>query len=422
VKFELRPRLAQLQLSSSVGSGKLLLDDVEALELHGGAARKDGLALGAHTVKIYDRDRPIFAFAFQVEPNQKPMLITPLSMQPVPGAVVASLGGSARIYATRGLRVAPAKAQAPAPPLAPVPPLGVEIPGSPGEPARFVLETGKDGSAAPQAVDGSAVPTLAVQLAGSSEVNALAGKAQGRRALLTIAGAPPETLVFQNQVQIGSVGGDGTFSKEIEPGSYSWEWRKAGFEARKEARSVKAGESLRLDGALMPSPGSVVLKVLPPPARFFKSGGSWQQITEGGAQDAGRSGWWIHPGGGFSSLRASNGSFSIDFFKKRALRAKKINVLADFSDSRNFIVYELDGHDLTARRIAAGKTVVEQKQPHGMEDNSSFHLVFEMSPEAIIVKNRSGAVLSSIERRDPRGPLLIQNDNPLNISEGESLK
>jgi hypothetical protein len=422
VKFELRPRLAQLQISSSVGSGKLLLDDVESLELHSGRARKEALALGAHTVKIYDRDRPIFAFAFQVEPNQKPMLITPLSTQPVAGAVVASLGGSARIYATRGLRVAPAKAQVPALPPVSVPPLGLEISGTPGDPARFMLETGKDGSAAPQAVDGSAVPTLAVQLADSSEVTALDGKAPVRRALLTIAGAPPETLVFQNQVQIGSVAADGTFSKEIEPGSYSWEWRKAGFEARKEARSVKAGESLRLDGTLTPSPGNLALKELAPPARFFKSGGSWQQISDGGAQDAGRSGWWIHPGGGFSSLRSSSGSFSIDFLKKKAFRTKKINVLADFTDSHNFIVYELDGHNLTAKRIAAGKTVVEQKQPHGMEDNSSLHLVFEMSAETIIVKNRSGAVLSSIERRDPRGPLLIQNDNPLNISEGGSLR
>ena len=301
--------------------------------------------------------------------------------------------------------------------------------------------------------------------------------AQTRRALLTIAGAPPETLVFQNQVRIGTIGPDGSFSKEVEPGAYTWEWRKAGFESRKESRSIAAGESLLLDGALTPSTGSLVLKVtpenarilahrdaegntivlpnnspvqlaggsyrvtaeapdyngktetvfiaggkplnltwelarsaiVPPPARFFKNGDSWQQTSEGG-------GWWIRPGGGYSSLRASTGSFNIDFLKQKGIRTKKISILADCPDSGNCIVYSLDGHNLVSKRIAAGKTITEEKHPHGMDDNSSFHLVFEMSPDVIVVKNRSGTVLSTMERRNSLGTLMIQNDNPLNIN------
>jgi hypothetical protein len=297
-----------------------------------------------------------------------------------------------------------------------------------------------------------------------------------RRALLTIAGAPPETLVFQNQVRIGTVGPEGSFSKEIDPGAYTWEWRKAGFEPRKESRTVTAGESLLLDGALTPSTGSLVVKVvpenarvsarrdsdgntivlpnnspvqlpagsyrvtaeapqytgkaetvliaggkplsvtwelakipvIPQPARFFVNGDSWRQFSDG-------AGWWIHPGAGYSSLRSSTGSFSIDFLKQKAIRTKKISMLADCPDSDNCIVYSLDGHNLISKRIASGKTVVEEKQAHGMDDNSSFHLVFEMSPDAIVVKNRSGAVLSRMERRESLGTLMIQNDNPLNI-------
>jgi len=39
-----------------------------------------------------------------------------------------------------------------------------------------------------------------------------------------------------------------------------------------------------------------------------------------------------------------------------------------------------------------------------------------MSPDAIVVKNSAGTVLSSVERRNPRGKLAIQDDNPLKIN------
>ena len=107
VKFDLQPMLSRLRVSSSIESGKLLLDEVEPLDLRSGAANKDALAPGPHTVKIYDRGRLAFAFAFRVESHQKPLLITPLLTQPVAGAVVSSLAGSATIYTTRGLRAAP---------------------------------------------------------------------------------------------------------------------------------------------------------------------------------------------------------------------------------------------------------------------------------------------------------------------------
>jgi hypothetical protein len=294
-------------------------------------------------------------------------------------------------------------------------------------------------------------------------------------ALLTIAGAPPEAAVFQNQVRIGTVGPDGLFSKEIEPGSYAWELRKTGFEPRNVARAVKAGDTVRLDGALTPSNGSLVIKVapetarifarrdadgspvvlpnnspvalaggsyrvtaeaadymertetvliaagkpltlawelekrpvVPAPVRFFENGSSWKPSSEGG-------GWWIQPALGYSALRSSTGSFSIDLLRKKG--TKKIVIMADCRDVNNCDIFTLDGHNLTSKILAGGKTLLESKQPHGMDQNSSFHLLFEMSPDAIVIKNRAGTVLASVERRDFRGKLLIQNDIPLNIN------
>jgi len=555
VKFELRRALAHLRLNSPIANGRLVLDELETLTLQAGSVSKEDLPLGPHTVRVYDKRREIFSFAFEARPNQLPVLITPLATQPVAGAVIASLGGAAKLYTTAGLRAS--AVQIPGQTLQAVPPMGLDLAGSPEKPARFLLE-GSKGASQQQSADSSLFPVLTIKLAGVSEPASLAltsnvancvisvdgkplkdpmtGTARSipldpgvhpirlscpgyrdleqiatikegdagpykldfamtaiplppRRAMFTLTGALPDTAVLQNQVRIGTVGADGVFNKEIDPGSYTFEWRKPGFEPRREARVVKAGESLRLDGALTPSTGSLAVKVIPDgarivarregdsssisvlnntplplaggsyrvtaeaagyrerseivqvangkllslawdlernavvpaaaattapaalaPMRIFENGESWQPSSEG-------SGWWVHSGSGYSSLRASTGTFSFDFLKKKAgARNKKINILADCGDHDNCIVYALDGHNLTSKVIAGGQTIQDEKKAHGMDSNSSYRLLFEMSPNAIVVKNRAGVILSSVERTNPRGKLAVQDDNPLNIN------
>ena len=540
VPFELRPMLPQLRVNSSITSGKLVIDGTESVDLQGGNASKDELALGSHTVRIFDHGRSVFAFGFQVEANQKPILTTPLLAEPLAGAVIASLAGSARIYSTRGLRASPAM------PLALVPPLGLELTGSSDKPARFLLDTGSGDRPLSELADSSGSPTVTVQLAGapartfmltvtsnvadckiSVDGEILRGSLGGltrsfpisagthpvalmcpgyqdaqqtalirpddsegigkldfvmkpvvvqpRWAQLNITGAPPDSAVFQNQIRIGTVGQDGTFNKEVEPGAYTWEWRKPGFEPRNAARTVKAGDAVRLDGALTPSNGSLTLKVVPDsariiarrdaegsplvlpnnapvslaagsyritadaadynahsenilvaagkplglnwelekravvpaPVRFFQNGDEWKPSAEGG-------GWWVHAGAGYSAMRSTTGTFSIDFLRKKG--TKKIVIMADCKDVENCVIFTLDAHNLTSKVLLGGKTLLDNKQPHGMDDNSSFHLLFELSPDAMLVKNRAGNVLANIERRDFRGKLLIQNDIPLNIN------
>ena len=545
VQFELRPILPQIRLSSSIGRGRLVLDQAESLNLQAGVASKEDLALGPHTVKVYDGRRLVFSFTFEAKANSLPVLLTPLGNQPVAGAVVASLAGAAKVYTTAGLRAGVAL-----PAVAAVSPIGLTVNGSATNPAHFLLDTGKGRGPQEQSVDPSTFPTLTVHLAGappeaptlliSSSVlptcqilldgkplnrlfqgkslslpvevgshpvhlscpgykdmeqvavvkagdsgvhkldfamlpNPVAVATPVRRATFTLSGAPPDTPVFQNQIRIGTVGSDGTFAREIEPGTFTWEWRKPGYEPRKETRSVRAGESLHFDGAMTPSSGSLTLKVLPEfahisvrreadnallnvpnntpfplppgsykvtaqaadyrdrsesvligsgkpltlawdleklpvlsgPLRFFENGEDWKPFP-------GADGWWIHPGSGYSSLRSSSGAVSIDFLRKK--RSRKINMLADCQDHGNCIVYTIDAHNLLVKVVAGGVTMLDDKKPHGMDENSSFHLVFEMSPASIIVKNRAGTVLSSVERKNPPGKLAIQDDNPLNIN------
>ncbi len=550
VKFELRPILPLLRVTSSIAHGRLVVDERESLDLQAGVATKEDLTPGLHTVKIFDAQRQVFAFAFEAKPNAMPSLVGPLGNQPEPGLIVSSLAGSAKVYATNGLRAAAA------PPVAPVPNVGLLVSGSATNPAHFLLDAGKGKGPQEQSVDPSIFPTLKVQLADAPEatylaITANAGNCQTyvdgkllvlnasgdapsvpldpgshpvrlscpgfqdlekvavvkpgevsphkldfvmtpvpaapvaavapvapapvRHAQLMLTGAPPDTPVFQNQIRIGTVGADGTFTREIEPGTFTWEWRKAGYEPRRETQTVKAGDAVKIDGAMVASTGTLRVKVVPDgaqisvrresdnaafnpsnnmllslapgvyavtaqapqyrdraesvtvpagkivtldwgldkmavpsvPVRFFENGESWTPL-------AGENGWWIHPGSGYSALRASTGVVNIDFLRKK--RSRKINILADCRDHANCIVYSIDGHNFTTKVVAGGDTLSDEKKAHGMDDNSSFHLVFEMSPAAIVVKNHAGAVLSSVERKDPRGKLTIQDDTPLNVN------
>ena len=552
VKFDLRPILPVLRVSSSIPHGRMVVDEVEPLDLQSGVASKEDLTIGPHTVKIYDGRRQVFVFAFEAKANEMPALLTPLGVQPVAGVVVASLGGAARVYTTAGLRAAPA-VRASTLPIPPVPVSGLVLAGSTANPAHFVIDYGKGKGPQEQSVDSSVSPSLTVQLAGAAEATYLditanasdcqitvdgkplrrdasgqtpsvslepgdhpvrlscpgfedlekvaavrAGEVSPhkldfvmkplptapaaaptpqpvRRAQFTLTGAPPETPVFQNQIRIGTVAADGTFTREIDPGTFTWEWRKAGFEPRKETRTAKAGDLIRLDGAMVPASGALLLKVVPEnarisvrresdnapvnasnnvavplpagsyrvsaqapeyreraesvvvaagkpltlnwdleklpslimPVRFFENGDTWLPV-------ANENGFWIHPGGGYSALRASTGAISVDFLRKK--RSRKINILADCEDHANCIVYSLDGHNFTVKVVSGGETVLDDKRTHGMDNDAVFHLLFEMSPDAIVVKNSAGTVLSSVERRNPRGKLAIQDDNPLKIN------
>jgi len=546
VRFDLRAILPLLRLSSSIPHGRMVIDETESLDLQSGVASKEDIGIGPHTVKIYEGRRQVFAFAFEAKANEIPRLLTPLGVQPVAGVVVASLSGSAKVYASSGMLAAASL------PVSAVPATGLALAGSPDNPAHFLLDNGKGKGPQQQSVDSSVFPELTVQLAGAADVSYLAitanasdcqitvdGKplkrnANGqtlsvpldpgnhpvrlscpgfqdmeqvavvkagevsphkldfemtpvaavtpppaptpvRYAQLILSGAPPDTAVFQNQIRIGTVAADGTFAREIEPGTFTWEWRKANYEPRKETHVVRAGDTIHIEGAMVPSIGSLLLKVVPEsahvtvrresdgttfnassnvplplapgsyhvsaqapeyrersesvtiangkptnlnwdlekvpvlsvPVRFFENGETWKPLE-------GEQGWWIHPGSGYSNLRASTGAVNIDFLRKK--HSHKINILADCQDHNNCIIYSVDSHTFTAKVVSGGVTVSDEKKAHGMDNNSSFHLVFEMSPDAIVVKNQAGTILSSVNRQGPKGKLAIQDDNPLNIN------
>jgi serine/threonine-protein kinase len=327
VAFELLPALPELRVITPLKAGKFVLDDGEATDLQDGSLTKGGIPMGDHTVKIFDGKSQVFAFAFHAEPSAMPTLAGPLGASRAPGFVVASLAGSAKVYATPGMRGGVAD-QAPNP----IPPAGLDIAAAGASETHLVIDDGK-GKPRDLTVDSSALPVLTVILSGAADrvpvtvtanvpdgsvvVNGFikghlvngsrviqleagnwtvkvthdgyqdapeqklqlkAGDTSPQKlnfdlaavvsnATLSISSAPADAAVFIDDVRAGTVNGAGSFTKEISPGSHAISLRKPGFEELKITRDFKSGESAKLSGA-MKSMSSLALKILPAAAHI----------------------------------------------------------------------------------------------------------------------------------------------------------
>ena len=269
-----------------------------------------------------------------------------------------------------------------------------------------------------------------------------------------------------DEVRVGTIGIEGTFSRDIAPGEHSLELRKTGFESHKETHNFKAGDSfhvnaelrplgnlsLRLSPAMMritvqregesvsstlpnnqspqlragayvvsaeaegysgrsetvqiepgkttpvdwqlkPAQDTPIKPVVPKMLTFFENGDKW--TPEGGPP------WWVHQGSGYSFLRNATGGYMFDVLpeKKGIFRgAKKIRFM-DFAGEGNYIQYTLDGHSLEVKVFSDGEESGGQKVPHGMDGQSSFRIIVEMTADTITIKNRSGKVLSNEKKK-----------------------
>jgi hypothetical protein len=140
-------------------------------------------------------------------------------------------------------------------------------------------------------------------------------------------------------------------------------------------------------------------------ASFFTDGKSW---TENG-------GWWVHNLSGYTFLRATQGAFVFNILKesqKGILKrgVKKISFVADYQDPDDRVAYTLDARNLVRKVFTGGHGGDEKKTPHAMENGPYYVLKVEITPEAVAIKNGSGALLDSIKRSGPSSKFGFQDE------------
>ena len=479
VAFTLHPALPELRFSSAIVSGKMIFDDAPPVDLQEGSVTKSDVPMGEHHVRIMDGAREVFSFAFNASPKQIIKLTSPPKGSGS-GVIISSLSGAALVYATPGL-----KAAASGQPLQAIPPDGLAMASSnpprnisvsdgKGEPRELTA----DPSALPVLtvlLNGAAeripITVTANVPDGTISIN---GRDLGRKlvngsrqfslrpgtfdilvsrdgyqpatpqhlmlktgdkethldfqltpvtsvASLNLTGAPPEAMVFLDDVRVGTINASGSFSKDVSPGAHTVEVRKAGMEEFKQAHDFKSSESLKLAVQMHSASAGVTLHVMPASAKITIKRGSdiytpangqtaalapgsytvtaaadkFETKSDTVQVEAGKSvlidwalqpaappkvdpnavpftnpgswskqgGWLVHTGGGMTFFEGS-GVHTIDILKhknKLGFGTKRTIFVADFTSNGNYTQYGLDGHNLYKVVFTDGKPAPEQK-------------------------------------------------------------
>lgn len=198
---------------------------------------------------------------------------------------------------------------------------------------------------------------------------------------LQIEGATPGAEVLIDQVRAGVIGDDGTFrDAAIAPGDHIIVLRRDRFSPKQFPRTFTAGQTVTIGGmeaALVaerapappppppePKPAPVVAKAAPRATSMdgFESLQGWMQ------QD---NGIWRRRGGGFLLYKPpAAGVYTFAVYMIRGgnlFRGGRVRWVADYKDSKNYVVTELDDNNLSIKDVVNGKTSDHAKVKHNVD-------------------------------------------------------
>jgi len=327
VKVDFIPAPAEIQIASALKNGQAILDS-ETISLQEGNLIRGDVKPGDHTLKIVDKGKELVSLIFSFQPARLVDLRGPVQAKDVPAVIVSSLGQTAKVWASAGLKGARGTTTP-----EPIAPEGLTLEKvAPGN-NDFVIDDGK--SSHTMTIDMTAAPVLTIFLGseranGSVVVHANVSDAkvvingvplkrplangirivslepnvytvkvispgyqdpaeqtveikQGdskslqftllpviRKGVLALDRFPADAEVIVDGTKVGNAGSDGTFRTEVAAGSHTLMFRKNGYEDASVTRDFKADTTLALSGdVLVRTPGSVTFRVTPPNAKIF---------------------------------------------------------------------------------------------------------------------------------------------------------
>ena len=202
----------------------------------------------------------------------------------------------------------------------------------------------------------------------------------------------------------------GNATVSLKSGSYLISAEADKFKPRSEVVQVLPGKAVTLNWTL--ESGEVAADAKLTASTVFENARSW-------ATD--KSGWWIHGEKGYSFLRADQGRFVFDILKETQKgffksRTKKVIFVADYRSEDDRIVYTLDGRTITRKLYSGGHGEADAKAPLGTDSSTVYRIAIEITPAAVVIRDRSGKVLDSIKRQGPPGKFGFQDEVALSVA------
>jgi hypothetical protein len=211
-------------------------------------------------------------------------------------------------------------------------------------------------------------------------------------ATLEVKGAQPGTQILIDGNSSAAIGAEGGASiGNVAPGDHQIELRREGSQPKTIRRTFQPGEKILLSGA------DVVLTniapVTPPPATPAPA--AQQPSTEAAAAPAaGESATMpssIRKGGGFLIYHTTSGPghyvFSLQLRKGGGfLKAKRLRWFLAYQNTKNYVLFEIDGKRFTVRQVVDGKSDEIMKAPFDHDPENYVQIDMGVRPDAVTVR------------------------------------
>ena len=170
---------------------------------------------------------------------------------------------------------------------------------------------------------------------------------------------------------------------ELPAGSYIFSAKAPGYTDRTERVTVAAGTPGSVDMTLARErPTTPVVKN--GDISDFEEVGAWKKDGE----------LWVHKGGGFVPYKLGPRGvyqFTVELLKGGSIfRGGRIRWAVEYVDSKNYLLFELDHKTFWADVIEKGKKLERQKVQHEGENQKTFTIQIEITPEHVVHKLKTG--------------------------------
>jgi hypothetical protein len=210
-------------------------------------------------------------------------------------------------------------------------------------------------------------------------------------AALQLRGTQPGTQLFLDRDFVSTAGPEGNASVPgVKPGDHSIELKRDGFQPKRFVRTFKAGETVTLSGpdvALEKIVAESKPAPMPPPEPAPAPASPEPQPPSNVAAN-------VHKGGGFIIYSTPKGAQRYDFnlqLRKGGgfLKSKRLQWFVDFKDTKNYVVYQLDGKHFTAREVVDGKSKELQKSPFNGSPEDLTGVEISLKPNSVDTRLKS---------------------------------
>ncbi len=181
----------------------------------------------------------------------------------------------------------------------------------------------------------------------------------------------------------------------MKPGKYKVQIEAAGYSPVSADYEVKPGATVEVNGKLRSGSDTAAAPVKPARDSGLEDEAQWSHDAS----------WWVLKKQTYGWMRARQGLFNITIERSKKgigifKSAKKVEWAIDYRGEGDRVVYWIDNKTLHRIAYSDGHPIKEEVTKQ-LSPSGDYHLVFDVSPQRVVVSDSSGEKLDEFERPNP---------------------